>query len=171
MTETQVMGTGVPVRGDGIACDQILPPAGTPTVASDLLFADAGDGVESSLGDERFADATVLLVNRDFGAGESRRAVPDALAEWGIEAIVGESFGTAFAADCRDAGIATVTASEHDVRAVQEWTIENPDGKLKVDVPDELLVYGVRNHDERDGDTYQPGFAAEEFVTVTVRGI
>jgi hypothetical protein len=74
----------------------------------------------------------------------------------GIEAIVGESFGSAFADDCRAADIATVTASEGDVRAVQEWTVENPGGKLKVDVADELLVYGVRNHDEREADTYSP---------------
>lgn len=171
MTGDQITGTGLPVRGDSITCDQILPAesdaADQPATA--LLFADAGEGVVTEyVGDEHFADAAVLLVNQDFGVGESRPAVAQALSEWGIEAVLGESFGSAFAADCRDVGIETATASERDVRAVQEWAVENPDGKLKLDVADELLIYGVRNHDERDGDTYQPGFAAEEFVGVTV---
>jgi 3-isopropylmalate/(R)-2-methylmalate dehydratase small subunit len=166
MSADQITGTGVPVRGDGIACDQILPDE--TEGASDLLFADAGEGVVEYLTEDQFADANVLLVNRDFGVGDARPAVAEALTEWGIEAIVGESFGSAFADDCRAAGIAAVTASEGDVRAVQEWIVENPGGKLEVDVADELLVYGVRNHDEREGGTYQPGFAAEEFVAVTV---
>lgn len=54
------------------------------------------------------------------------------------------------------------------MRVLQEWATDNPGGKLKIDVEDELLVYGVRNHDERDGESHQPGFAAEEFVSVTV---
>ena len=160
-----ISGTAVPVRGDGIESDQILPADAAGPAA---LFRDAGDGVVEYLRDERFADATVLVVNHAFGNEESRPALAETLSEWGIDAIVGESFSTAFPADCRAAGIATATAAERDVRAVQEWVLENPGGKLEVDVDEELLAYGVRNHDEREGGSYQPGFAVEEFVSVYV---
>lgn len=167
MTEQNhtIAGTAVPVRGDSIESDQILPADATDP---EDLFAHAGDGVVEYLHDGRFTEANVLLVNREFGSDESRPELTAALADWGIEAVIGESFGDGFLADCRSAGITTATASERDLRAVQEWVLEHPGGKLKVDIEDELLLYGVRNHDEREGDTYQPGFAAEEFVSVTV---
>lgn len=166
-----ITGTGVPVRGSGIDTDQILTPGYDDAEGTARhLFADVnGDGPDAShLHEADFQGASILLVNADFGVGDARKAVARALADRGIEVIVGESFGPDFVVDCTSVGIETVTAGQDAVETLQEWAIENPGGKIKVDVADELLVYGVRNHHERDGDTYEPGFAAEEFVPVTV---
>lgn len=68
-----VSGTGIPVRGDGITRDQILP-TNAPGEGTDRLFAGL-DGAADLFRDEQFRDATVLLVNSGFGRGDGPRPI------------------------------------------------------------------------------------------------
>ncbi|MEF8831250.1 MAG: 3-isopropylmalate dehydratase small subunit [Halobacteriales archaeon] len=151
----RVAGTGVPVRGNDVDTDQIVPARFLKVVTFDGLgevaFFDQryedDEPLEHPFNEDRFRDASVLVVNANFGCGSSREHAPQALQRWGIDAIVGESFADIFAGNCLALGIPTVTADPPAVAALQDWIDANPAGEIAVDVAGEAVRYGDREID------------------------
>ena len=163
---TEVAGTGVPIPGDDIDTDQILPARFMKEVTFDnmaeYLFYDArrdddggerSDGSRASSDDEsdgefndhplnRFEGASIAVVNTNFGCGSSREHAPQAMMRWGVDGVVGESFAEIFADNCKSLGIPAITASHEDVVALQGWIEDNPDGEVEIDVEEETVTYG-----------------------------
>jgi len=146
-----VTGTGVPVRGNDIDTDQIIPARFMKVVTFDglgefaffdLRFDEDDNQKDHPFNEPQFQDASVLAVNANFGCGSSREHAPQALMRWGIDAIVGESFAEIFAGNCLALGIPTVTADHETIVELQEWIDENPDGEIHVDVEEETVTYG-----------------------------
>lgn len=148
---THVEGTGIPVRGNDIDTDQIIPARFMKVVTFDGLgefaffdqrFDDDDNEKDHPFNEERFQDANVLVVNANFGCGSSREHAPQALVRWGIDAIIGESFAEIFAGNCLALGVPTVTADTETVQTIQDWIDENPDGNIEIDVTSETVSYG-----------------------------
>ena len=146
-----VTGTGVPVRGNDIDTDQVIPARFMKVVTFDglgefaffdLRFDDEDEQKEHPFNEPEFQDASVLAVNANFGCGSSREHAPQALMRWGIDAIVGESFAEIFAGNCLALGIPTVTADHDAIADLQAWVDDNPDGEIHVDVERETVTYG-----------------------------
>jgi len=148
---TEVAGTGVPIRGDDVDTDQILPARFMKEVTFDnmaeYLFYDARRDDDGSFNDHplnRFDGANVAVVNSNFGCGSSREHAPQAMMRWGIDGIVGESFAEIFADNCKSLGIPAATADHGVVTALQGWIEDNPDGEIGIDVGEETVSYGDR---------------------------
>jgi len=146
-----VTGTGIPVRGNDIDTDQIIPARFMKVVTFDglgefaffdLRFDEDDEQKDHPFNEPQFQDASVLAVNANFGCGSSREHAPQALMRWGIDAIVGESFAEIFAGNCLALGIPTVTADHEAIVDLQEWIDENPEGEIDVDVGSETVTYG-----------------------------
>ena len=146
-----VTGTGVPIRGNDIDTDQIIPARFMKVVTFDglgefaffdLRFDEDDNQKEHPFNEQQFQDASVLAVNANFGCGSSREHAPQALMRWGIDAIIGESFAEIFAGNCLALGIPTVTADHEAIVDLQEWIDEHPDGEIHVDVEEETVTYG-----------------------------
>jgi len=146
-----VEGTGVPIRGNDIDTDQIIPARFMKVVTFDglgefaffdLRFDDDDNEKEHPLNEERFQDANIMVVNNNFGCGSSREHAPQALMRWGIDALIGEGFAEIFAGNCLALGIPTLTADHETINALQQWVDDNPDGELEVDVAAETVRYG-----------------------------
>jgi len=146
-----VSGTGVPIRGNDIDTDQIIPARFMKVVTFDGLgefaffdvrFDDEDNQKDHPMNEERFQDANVMVVNNNFGCGSSREHAPQALMRWGIDAIIGESFAEIFAGNCLALGIPTVTADSETIQALQDWVEANPDGEIDIDVEAETVTYG-----------------------------
>jgi 3-isopropylmalate/(R)-2-methylmalate dehydratase small subunit len=146
-----VTGSGVPVRGNDIDTDQIIPARFMKVVTFDglgefaffdLRFDEDDEQKDHPFNEPQFQEASVLAVNANFGCGSSREHAPQALMRWGIDAIVGESFAEIFAGNCLALGIPTVTADAETVGAIQDWVEDNPDGEIRVDVAGEQVTYG-----------------------------
>jgi 3-isopropylmalate/(R)-2-methylmalate dehydratase small subunit len=155
-TVKYVSGTGVPIRGNDIDTDQIIPARFMKVVTFDGLgqfaffdqrFDDDDTQKAHPMNEEQFKDASVMVVNSNFGCGSSREHAPQALMRWGIDALVGESFAEIFAGNCLALGIPTVTADSETVTALQEWVDEHPDGEIDVDVEAETVTYGDQTVD------------------------
>jgi 3-isopropylmalate/(R)-2-methylmalate dehydratase small subunit len=136
-------GRGIVVRGDDIDTDRIIPARYMKTVTFEGLeehvFADARYAVDGTpkdhpFNEQRFAGASILIVNRNFGCGSSREHAPQALHRWGIQAIVGESFAEIFLGNCVAMGVPAVTASHDDVAALMDSVELDPAQELAVDL-------------------------------------
>jgi 3-isopropylmalate/(R)-2-methylmalate dehydratase small subunit len=65
-----------------------------------------------------YAKAQVLAAGANFGCGSSREHAVWALAEWGIRAVVAESFAPIFAANCLANGLLPMTLPQDAVAAI-----------------------------------------------------
>src|SRR5688500_3464171 len=139
----QVTGRGVYVSGDDIDTDQIIPARFLMCVTFDALggqlFYDARFGPDKSakphpLNDARFAGASVLLVNANFGCGSSREHAPQSIHKAGFRAIVGESFAEIFFGNSSTLGIPCVSLSRAELAELAALVERAPDTEITVDV-------------------------------------
>ena len=146
---TDVAGTGVPIPGDDIDTDQILPAKFMKEVTfdnmADYLFYDVRRDDDGNLNDHslnRFDGANIAVVNSNFGCGSSREHAPQAMMRWGIDGVVGESYAEIFRDNCKSLGIPAVTTDHETVVELQEWIEANPDAEIEIDVEAATVTYG-----------------------------
>jgi 3-isopropylmalate/(R)-2-methylmalate dehydratase small subunit len=154
MQVTDVSGTGVPIPGDDIDTDQILPARFMKEVTfdnmADYLFYDARRDEDGEMNDHplnRFEGASIAVLNSNFGCGSSREHAPQAMMRWGIDGIVAESYAEIFRDNCKSLGIPAVTADHETVATLQEWIEDNPEGDIDIDVESETVHYDDRTID------------------------
>ncbi|WP_380677026.1 3-isopropylmalate dehydratase small subunit [Salinigranum sp. GCM10025319] len=172
-----VSGTGIPIRGNDIDTDQIIPARFMKVVTFDGLgefaffdqrFEDDDTPKEHPFNEERFQDASVMVVNANFGCGSSREHAPQALMRWGIDAVVGESFAEIFAGNCLALGIPTVTADSETIEVIQDFVDDNPDSELEVDVEAETVTYGDTTVDVTVDDAQRKALVDGEWDTTAL---
>ncbi len=151
---TRVFARGIPIRGDDIDTDRIIPARFLRCVVFDGLgehaFRDERFDVDGQprphpLNDGRFAGAGIMVVNRNFGCGSSREHAPQALARWGIKALVGVSFADIFAGNCAAIGVPVLTAAATDIEALQAAIEAAPDLPLSIDLATLRLTYADKS--------------------------
>jgi 3-isopropylmalate/(R)-2-methylmalate dehydratase small subunit len=148
-TVTAVSGTAVPVRGNDIDTDQIVPARFLKEVTFDNMgeyaFYDVRRDDDGTLNDHpfnRYTNASILVVNQNFGCGSSREHAPQALMRWGIDGLIGESFAEIFAGNCQALGLPTATADPETVEWIMEQIEADPTLELTVDVEAETATVG-----------------------------
>ncbi len=139
----QVSGRALPLPGNDIDTDQIIPARFLKEITFDDLgkyaFYDArfsADGTPKKhpFNDEKYKGASILIVGRNFGCGSSREHAPQSLMRRGIRAIIGESFAEIFADNCTALGIPTVTASRDDIGNLMSVVADDPVLELAIDI-------------------------------------
>ena len=148
-TIRRVSGTALPLRGDDIDTDRIIPARFLVSITFEGLGAHAFEDDRRSLSakgethpfdDARFRGAGILLVNRNFGCGSSREHEPQALQRGGIKAVVGESFSEIFFGNSVAIGLPCVTLSREIVQALQTLVEGAPKSALSLDLEARTLT-------------------------------
>ena len=134
-----VTGCALPLSGNDIDTDRIIPARFLRAITfdglGDQVFADdRQQRPDHPFNQPQYQAAEVLIVNRNFGCGSSREHAPQAIARWGIRALVGESFAEIFLGNCVAMGIPCVTASADSVVALQQAIAQTPAMKVTVDL-------------------------------------
>jgi 3-isopropylmalate/(R)-2-methylmalate dehydratase small subunit len=146
-----IVGRGLPVVGDDIDTDRIMPARHLRAITFDgleqHLFGDdrahaAGEGRIHPVDDPRFAGASLMVVNRNFGCGSSREHAPQGIARWGIKGLVGESFSEIFFGNAVMLGLPAVTAAPADVAALQALIDQQPQTSVSLDL-DAMRVHAA----------------------------
>ncbi len=140
MKISTISGTAIPLTGNDIDTDRIIPARFLRCVTFDGLGANVFADDRSQLKGAhpfdlpQFQGANILIVNSNFGCGSSREHAPQALAKWGICAIVGESFSEIFFGNCVAMGIPCLTSDAATTTRLQSILNSNPKTPVTVDV-------------------------------------
>ncbi len=162
----RIFGTALPLRGDDVDTDRIIPARYLKAVTFEGLGDHAFEDDRKALAgahpfdDARFATASILLVNRNFGCGSSREHAPQALYRRGFRAVVGEGFSEIFFGNSVALGLPCVTVSRADAAAVQELSERAPGTDLVVDLEARRLTAGAI-----EAPITLPAAAREAFLT------
>ena len=124
---TQINGKCISLIGNDIDTDRIIPARFLKCVNFDSLgesvFADDRKNLKGRhpFDLEENKNASILVVNSNFGCGSSREHAPQALMRWGIKAIIGESFADIFYSNCIAIGIPCFTLPIKSLEEIQNY--------------------------------------------------
>jgi len=124
---TQINGQCMSLIGNDIDTDRIIPARFLKCVNFDSLgesvFADDRKNLKGRhpFDLEENKNASILVVNSNFGCGSSREHAPQALMRWGIKAIIGESFADIFYSNCIAIGIPCFTLPKKSIEEIQNY--------------------------------------------------
>src|SRR5688572_4213528 len=148
---TRIAGRGLPLRGNDIDTDRIIPARFLRSVSfeglEDHLFEDdivqaRAQNVTHALTDAKYTGAAVLVVNRNFGCGSSREHAPQAIRRRGFRAVVGESFSEIYFGNSVALGMPCVTASAADLDRLQTLIEQDPSIEVSIDLDAQRLQCG-----------------------------
>ncbi len=140
---TQIVGKCISLIGNDIDTDRIIPARFLKCVNFDSLGKSVfEDDRETLKGKHPFdlkenKNASILIVNSNFGCGSSREHAPQALMRWGIKAIIGESFAEIFYSNCIAIGIPCFTLSKKSIQVIQKY-IDNKSLFLEIELKSSL---------------------------------
>jgi 3-isopropylmalate/(R)-2-methylmalate dehydratase small subunit len=139
----RISGRAVPLRGNDIDTDRIIPARYLKTITFDGLEKHVFEDDRQQLrerrvihpfDDERFQGARILIAQANFGCGSSREHAPQAIARWGIRAIVAESYAEIFFGNSLMMGMPCVTAAPADVEQLIALVEARPDVDVTLDL-------------------------------------
>jgi 3-isopropylmalate/(R)-2-methylmalate dehydratase small subunit len=143
----QASGTAVPLRGDDIDTDRIIPARYLRCVTFDGLGPhafedDRAQDPDHPFNNDAYQGASILIAGRNFGCGSSREHAPQSLHKWGIKGIVGQSFAEIFFGNCCNMGIPAVVVSAEDCEALWSLIEANPTIAVSIDVATATVTAG-----------------------------
>lgn len=173
----EVSGTAVPIRGNDIDTDRIIPARYLKEVTFarmgeypffDERFDSAGNLKPHPLNDPKYKGASILFVNKNFGCGSSREHAPQALYRYGIQAIVGESFAAIFAGNCTMMGVPTVAVSHEQVEQMMKTSEQNPQTRFTVDIEKKTITFGEQRVSIDLPETYRSALISGSWDSTTL---
>jgi 3-isopropylmalate/(R)-2-methylmalate dehydratase small subunit len=144
---SHVSGRGLPVRGNDIDTDRIMPARFLVAVSFEglerHLFEDDRKADPSHpFNDARYRGASVLVVNANFGCGSSREHAPQGLARAGFRAVIGESFSEIFQGNAAILGLPCFVADPQSIEQLQALIERTPDVTIGADIQSGEITAG-----------------------------
>ena len=145
---THVSGRGMPLRGNDIDTDRIMPARFLKVVSFEgleqHLFEDdrRTNREQHPFSDMRFNDASIMVVNANFGCGSSREHAPQGIVRAGYKAIIGESFSEIFLGNSAVLGLPCFTADHDTIEKLQALVEKTPDVTIDADIETGAITAG-----------------------------
>lgn len=139
----KVTGRAVPVEGDDIDTDRIIPARYMRCVTFDglgeFLFRDIrqtpeGKSTNHPIDQAQFKGSTILVSGMNFGCGSSREHAPQAIVRAGFKAVVAGNFAEIFFGNSTTLGLPCVTAKKEDLEALTQLIKDEPSTEVQIDL-------------------------------------
>jgi 3-isopropylmalate/(R)-2-methylmalate dehydratase small subunit len=89
-----------------------------------------------------FIDSNILVSRENFGCGSSREHAVWALKDFGIKAVIAESFADIFYNNCFKNGLLALSLKKSEISKIFENFNENSAQSIEIDLINQLLYYG-----------------------------
>ena len=137
---TRIEGTALPLRGDNIDTDRIIPARFLRSVSFEglerHLFED--DRAQAAgihpLSNPDYDAATLMFVEANFGCGSSREHAPQAIRRRGIRAVIGVSFSEIFFGNAVALGMPCASVPPDAARRLIEAAEQHPADVFTLDL-------------------------------------
>jgi 3-isopropylmalate/(R)-2-methylmalate dehydratase small subunit len=144
---SRIEGHALPLRGDDIDTDRIMPARFLKAVSFEALERhlfedDRAANPHHAFGDPRYTGASILIVNANFGCGSSREHAPQGLARAGFRAMIGRSFSEIFQGNSAMLGVPCFVAGGEAIERLQALVEATPEVKITVDVATGIVTAG-----------------------------
>ncbi len=140
---TEVTGTGVPIPGDDIDTDRIIPARYLKAITFDELgphlfhderWTETGEAKAHPLNDERYEGANILISGDNFGCGSSREHAPQSLVRHGIRAVIAGSFAGIFFGNSTKIGLVCVQVERASLERITRAVQQDPGARISIDL-------------------------------------
>ena len=162
---TILNATAAPLRAENVDTDQIIPAryltAVTKAGMGEGLFAAWRYGPTGDLNptfvlnQPQYAGAEILIAGRNFGSGSSREHAVWALTEYGFRAVITPGFADIFYNNALKNGLLPIPLPEDTVNLLLDLVEEQPDTRILIDLPAQLVILPDGQQASFDIDTYR----------------
>ncbi len=148
----EIEGLAIALYGDDIDTDRIIPARFLKCVSFNALGKQVFEDDRKELNGSHPFDlkahqnASILVVNSNFGCGSSREHAPQALMRWGIRAIAAESFAEIFYSNCLAIGIPCFAGDSKQIKSLQKHISENPETKWNIRLESQILTSSIGSY-------------------------
>ncbi|XOB65759.1 3-isopropylmalate dehydratase small subunit [Deferribacteres bacterium DY0037] len=165
----KVTGNAVPVPGDDIDTDRIIPARFLKCVTFDALgeqlfydvrFDEDGKPLNFPIDRPQYKGANIIVSGNNFGCGSSREHAPQSIKKAGFDAIIAGSYAEIFFGNCTTLGIVCAEAPD-DIRGELMREIEaNPSEKMELDVAESSVSFNGKSYKVNIKPNAQAAFLA-----------
>ena len=144
----KIEGRGLALRGNDIDTDRIMPARFLVAVSFEgleqhLFEDDRKANAAHAFNDPRYAGASILVVNTNFGCGSSREHAPQGLVRAGYRAVIGESFSEIFQGNSVMLGIPCFVADRATIDSLQDTIEKTPEVVVEARVDTGIVTAGT----------------------------
>jgi len=139
----KVTGRAVPIEGDDIDTDRIIPARYMRCVTFDglgeFLFRDIrqtpeGQSTNHPIDQAKFKGSTILVSGMNFGCGSSREHAPQAIVRAGFKAVIAGNYAEIFFGNSTTLGLPCVSAKKQDLQALTQLISSEPNTQVDIDL-------------------------------------
>ena len=147
----KVSGRAVPVEGDDIDTDRIIPARYMRCVTFDglgeFLFRDIrqtpdGKSTNHTIDQAKFKGATILVSGMNFGCGSSREHAPQAIVRAGFKAVIAGNFAEIFFGNSTTLGLTCLSAKKEDLQALTQLISSEPSTEVGINLENLKVTAG-----------------------------
>ena len=147
----KITGRAVPVEGDDIDTDRIIPARYMRCVTFDglgeFLFRDIrqtqdGKSTYHTIDQAKFKGATILVSGMNFGCGSSREHAPQAIVRAGFKAVIAGNFAEIFFGNSTTLGLPCVSAKKEDLQALTQLISSEPSTEVGINLENLKVTAG-----------------------------
>ena len=147
----KITGRAVPVEGDDIDTDRIIPARYMRCVTFDglgeFLFRDIrqtqdGKSTNHTIDQAKFKGATILVSGMNFGCGSSREHAPQAIVRAGFKAVIAGNFAEIFFGNSTTLGLPCLSAKKEDLQALTQLISCEPSTEVGINLENLKVTAG-----------------------------